>query len=496
MVPSFPKFASVWSLVQARAALDGRIQAQAQQLALYGKRLTQRPVFGGDLRKLSESYSHLVTPQELLRLHTPFGTLCKLLSAQHEAAALAHVAERGSFETRRFFPGERHGSLLTVASRWCPQCVADDQLRFGFPFWRVHHHLPGLRHCWTHDTSLVQSCIGDGCLSTPKARFGLLPGIPCVCSQPEELSPDTSFGYRAYAALLRRLTVEPGIRLDPGRRLKLSDVSASGALSAGRHLLERWNCQNADALSHRLECKVSETQLLRLSKGQELGCHPALIVAMSALHQADDAAATESLQVQMDPPLTARDRAAIQSTAARVGFPVSAAMLLLDGESIASLEQRHGICSKKRARSFIALLPPHISSRIASPLKKPTQARIFSSSDSASVQHRARAEAHLAEGASTRTELHKRAQSTYKWLRQNDPLWLQQHLPLPGSVKLDSAHEVERFRRRATALAMKQQGFASRDELNKQARSPYRWLMKNDSAWLDEHFPKIDRRRP
>lgn len=496
MIPSFPQRASVWSLVQARTTLDGRIEALAQQLAVYGRRLTQRPVFGGNLKKLSEAYLHVVSPDELLRSHTPFGTFSKLLSPEHEAAALSCASEAGSFEPRRFFPGERHGSLLTAASRWCPQCVADDKHRFGFPFWRVHHHLPGLKHCWTHGTSLVQSCIGEGCLSTPKTRFGLLPGGSCTCSQPEELSPDTSLGYRAYAALLRQLTEEPSFRLDPARRLKLSERSATGGLFARPKLLERWNCRSVEALSHRLECKVSETQLLRLSKGQELGCHPALVVAMNALHEPDDPAATESLQVHIDPPLTTRDRTAIQSTAARVGFPVSAAMLLLNGESIASLEMRHGISSKARTRSFITLLPPHISSRVASPLKSPTQARIFSSSDSASAQHRARAEAHLADGVTTRRGLQRRSKTTYKWLLQNDPMWLQQHLPLPGSGTFGPVHEAKQSRHRATALALKRQGIASRGELEKQARSPYGWLLKNDRAWLDENFPKIGRRRP
>lgn len=477
-------------------AIDGRIDATAQQLAVYGKRLTQRPVFGGNLRKLSEAYLHIVSPDELLRSHTPFGTFCKLLSPEHEEAALSRVAEVGSFEPRRFFPGERHGSLLTVASRWCPQCVADDQQRFGFSFWRVNHHLPGLRHCWTHSGPLIQSCIGEGCHATPKTRLGLLPGGSCTCSQPKELVPDASVGYSAYAALLRRLTVDPSLRLDPTQRLKLSERSASGASSTRRYLLERWNCRSIEALSHQLECKVSEAQLLRLSKGQELGCHPALLVAVNALHEADDASATALLRVHTEPLLTARDRAVVHSIAARIGFPFSAAMLLLDGASVASLEVRHGISSIKRARSFIALLPPHLSSRIDSPSKKPRRASISSSSDSASAQHRARAETHLAEGVTTRGELNKRSSSTHKWLLRNDPDWLQQHLPLPTREQFGPAHEAKRSRHRETALAMKRQGIASRGELHKQPRSPYKWLLKNDCAWLDKNFPKTDSRRP
>ncbi len=86
MIPSFPKFASAWSLMQARATLDGRVGGNAQQLALYGKRLLERQVFGGNLKKLSEAYLHLVAPHELLREHTVFGTFGKLLGAELEAA--------------------------------------------------------------------------------------------------------------------------------------------------------------------------------------------------------------------------------------------------------------------------------------------------------------------------------------------------------------------------------------------------------------------------
>lgn len=494
MIPSFPKFASVWSLVQARATLDGRIEAQALQLALYGKRLFQRPVFGGDLRKLSAAYLHLVSPEELLRSHTPFGSFCKLLSAEHEAAALAHVAEAGAFEPRRFFPGEIHGSLLTATSRWCPQCVDDDRREFGFPFWRVHHHLPGLRHCWTHGNTLVQSCIGERCRSTPLARFGLLPGEPCKCSPPKALTSEHPLGYRAYAALVHRLTVDPSFRLDSSQRLISHERSKCSTDRAAQHLLESWNCDSIATLSQRLECRVSEAQLARLSRGQELGCHPALLVAVSALRALSEVTTTASSKGHEERALTANDWSLVQATAARTGFPSSGALLLLEGETMSSLEARHAISTHQRARAFVALLPPHIRGRIKMAEAGRRQARDLHIRNSVAAQHRARAEVLLAQGVRSRGALNHQAGTTYKWLLHNDPLWLQENLPIRGSVKSDSTHEMERSRRRTTALAMKQQGIVSRRDLHKEPGSPFKWLLKNDRAWLEENFPKIGHR--
>jgi len=230
VIPSFPKFASAWSLIQARATLDGRLTGYSQQVAICGKRLLDRPAFGGNLKKLSEAYLHLIEPSALLRNHTEFCAFGKLLSNELEMAAQAQVEQAGSFESRRFFPGERHGSLVTATSRWCPRCVDDDQVRYGFSFWRVHHHLPGVKHCFVHGNPLVQSCIGTGCRSTPKKRFKLLPGGSCICNQPQELSLDKSPGYKAYTTLYQRLVFDLNYRLSPRQRLRLPPKS--GVLSS------------------------------------------------------------------------------------------------------------------------------------------------------------------------------------------------------------------------------------------------------------------------
>lgn len=489
MISSFPEFASIWSLVQARAALDGRIQAQSQQLAICGNRLLHRPVFGYDLNKLSAAYVHLISPDKLLREHTPFSAFGKLLSIEVETAALAHAAKTGRFEPRRFFPGERNGSLVTAASRWCQRCVDEDHSTFGFAFWRVHHHLPGLKHCWTHERPLVQSCSGANCRATPNERFNLFPGDPCVCGQPEEMTSAQSPGYRAYATLMRRLALEKDLRLDPSRRLAPPDTTGR----SGKRLLKSWDCEDAEALSKLLECTVSETQLTRLSHQQELGCHPALLVAWNALHAADHQRSVDAPTADTTHRLSPSDWSVVRATAARTGFPISAAKLLVEGSSPSSLEERHGIASTDRARSFLAALPAEITSRVTSATARPRQAQIFRASGSAAAEHRARAESWLARGVNTRTALARKALSTYEWLLHNDAVWLQERLPLRGKVISSAAHEAERARRRDVATSMKQLGITTRDGLNKQPRSPYRWLKKNDHQWLDENFPLKER---
>lgn len=281
-------YASAWSLFQARSALQGGIDERSQQTAIYGKRVFSRPVFGGNLKRLSESYQGVISPDDLLRSHTPFGTFAKLLPADVETTVLAEVVETGVFSHRRVFPAERHGPLSTAALKWCQHCIDDDRQTFGFAFWRVHHHLPGLNHCWAHERPLVQSCIGVGCRAAQKARSALLPGDRCSCSQPQELHTEQSLGYRAYSALLRRLTVEPSLRLPPERLVAPNQLRKASRDRRTALLLYSWDCIDVADLSQRLQCFISERQLTRLTLGQDFGCHPALIVAWCAIHAAHD----------------------------------------------------------------------------------------------------------------------------------------------------------------------------------------------------------------
>jgi len=51
---------------------------------------------------------------------------------------------------------QSHGSRsLTRHCKWCADCAAEDQRRYGFSYWHREHQLPGIRLCVTHQKSLL-----------------------------------------------------------------------------------------------------------------------------------------------------------------------------------------------------------------------------------------------------------------------------------------------------------------------------------------------------
>ena len=225
MIPSFPSGATILSLHLASLQLGRAASRTAATEAFYGRNVEVHNRFGHLAKEFAEfALGGTISAADLIQHHTAFPIYASILAdetARGWAAALAK-GESGSWS--RLFPTKRDGELFVASPRLCPQCVAEDEARYGLAYWRVQHQIPFIRFCPEHHSRLCDRC--SAC-KTPFAAGAeqRLPGSPCVngCAAGGTAAGKVteSAGDRAVAELIRRASLSEAIELSPLLRARL-----------------------------------------------------------------------------------------------------------------------------------------------------------------------------------------------------------------------------------------------------------------------------------
>lgn len=69
-----------------------------------------------------------------------------------------------------------------VGVKFCPECLRDDFLAYGEPYWHRAHQLPNVTVCLTHQINLLTACTDCGRSATARhERIFLAPNLRCIC---------------------------------------------------------------------------------------------------------------------------------------------------------------------------------------------------------------------------------------------------------------------------------------------------------------------------
>lgn len=225
MIPDFPPGATIHSLHLASLRLGRTSSRTASTAAFYGRNVDVHNRFGHLAKEFAElALDGTISAAELIQHHTAFPIYASILG-QGTAGRWAEALTKGdSGSWNRFFPTKRDGELFSASPRLCPQCVAEDEPRYGLAFWRVQHQIPFMRFCPEHRCRLWDRC------ATCKTPFAggaeqRLPGSPCVngCAAGGAAAGKVveTPGDRAVSALMQRAARSEAIELSPVFRARL-----------------------------------------------------------------------------------------------------------------------------------------------------------------------------------------------------------------------------------------------------------------------------------
>lgn len=114
---------------------------------------------GAQAAKLeSEVFHGAISAAQIVERHTHVPLYASLIDLPQARSWRAHLMSTPEHRDTWAAGIRRLGTVEAPTLRRCPQCVAEDQIRYGCAHWRVFHQWPVAHHCATHGVLLETCC--------------------------------------------------------------------------------------------------------------------------------------------------------------------------------------------------------------------------------------------------------------------------------------------------------------------------------------------------
>jgi hypothetical protein len=114
---------------------------------------------GAQAAKLeSEVFHGSITAAQIVDRHTHVPLYASLKALPQARSWRAHLLSMPDHRDTWAVGIRRLGTVEAPTLRRCPQCVAEDRIRYGCAHWRVFHQWPVAQHCAKHGVRLETSC--------------------------------------------------------------------------------------------------------------------------------------------------------------------------------------------------------------------------------------------------------------------------------------------------------------------------------------------------
>lgn len=501
MFPAFPQHATATSLLIAglRLGVIPSIVGVCRQVAgSYGHGGAPYGAHAGRLAK--HTFRGLVKAETLVRSHSFVRFHGAFLSREDEAtwiqsAITGHV-------TKSLRPSQAHGPVQSGRSRYCAECAESDLSYFGCAHWLVGHQLPSVHHCWLHGLALFSVCADCGAPFSRADKYRL-PTDPCpVCGSREGAAERREFpdAYWPYFDLCSRILEGRAPEVRPAARQSINSAlrNATGS-NLVEALLGGWGAGTAAELESQLGCKVRIPVIERLLQGGSSGTSnylTAAIVSFAISELTPDVLScalrdveTRGKRVQRQKYADPSDdlEGALVVIAKAVGYSVDAARMLSRGLSEGTVRSA-GFSSTSVTHRFLDSLESDIRQRIEAARARQAESLKPQGAANRTQAMRKHALATQSAGASGRSSI---ASSAYKWLKENDRRWFDEHFPR----RLPEAADSRTARMRAVAMQEISDGRVSRSAFYKDSSTAYKWLLHHDRNWFEQNFPSYAARR-
>lgn len=238
MLGWFPELYPDELLASACARYADRLEYPTQHTAV-------RELFGAGCSRVAYDVpghlNHLVgqlpsqgsySPQEILYKHTLFPFYVSLHSVTRVAQLERQIGEAPSNVIYKAVGMIRYRQRCPPFLRFCPECASEDETRYGEPYWRRNHQLPGVEVCTKHGRCILSTRIALNGSSLIRAKHVI---------RLSQLAADSAFGADAFLEGLAndaRRMLEDKLHLSPsflGYEYR-SQLKQRGLLRNGRIL--------------------------------------------------------------------------------------------------------------------------------------------------------------------------------------------------------------------------------------------------------------------
>lgn len=159
MIPLVPEYATIHSVISAWARC-GRVDVKSARLrGNQASLLSHDFSLGAQAAKLeSEVFHGSITAEQIVDRHTHVPLYASLMDLPQARGWRAHLLSTPEHRDTWAVSIRRLGTVEAPTLRRCPQCVAEDQIRYGCAHWRVFHQWPVVQHCAEHGVPLETCC--------------------------------------------------------------------------------------------------------------------------------------------------------------------------------------------------------------------------------------------------------------------------------------------------------------------------------------------------
>lgn len=159
MIPLVPEYATMHSVISAWARC-GRVDVKSARLRGNQASLLSHDLsLGAQAVKLeSEVFHGSITAAQIVDRHTHVSLYASLMGLTQAPSWRAHLLSTPEHRDTWAVGIRRLGTVEAPTLRRCPQCVAEDQIRYGCSHWRLFHQWPLAQHCAAHGVPLETCC--------------------------------------------------------------------------------------------------------------------------------------------------------------------------------------------------------------------------------------------------------------------------------------------------------------------------------------------------
>lgn len=469
-IPATPPGVTLFSLVVAIHSLSGNPSKKVTLQHLFGR--PDAHIVGCFSACFAQSKGVLGEDIALLKQSGVFGLYASTMSSRRAMVWLMVLQRSTSTRSpnpQQFASGMAGQPLMKRVMHCCPLCIQEDERKFGIAFWHTVHQLPGVFHCPVHHVALHGACLDCGRVQASEHLWHL-PAATCPhCGGRRFSKVDAvaSPGYLRHLSLVARAVLGDYELLRPNVRARLYaeafQVGQEGDVKqVVAALLDMWRCTNLSELSSALGTKITERFIDAAIHGDGDGVNPLCqLVLISLARSVISARGGDFDSLNADIP-ACRPAAGLEAALEASGLPAKIAMQLTEGCSLTRLSGETGVPYPRLRRQLMHVFGYDIGKlydassndsrsaeavanlrALAEKLRKPKrQNNVFHPrrgvTDLEELRHlnRARVESYIAQGVSTRKQLHYKNSDLGDWCRANDSDWFDAVLPtIPQALR-------------------------------------------------------------
>lgn len=462
-IPSTPPGITFFSIAVATHLLSGNSTKEQTLLHLFGRPYVRIASCFSASVCIAQARGTLPNDVRLLKQTGALGLYTSAMPSSRAELWLKALQRRGP---QHFATGVGQ-SLLKSAMHCCPQCMQEDQQRFGVAYWHTVHQMPGVLHCPLHHIALRGACLHCGC-SQGSEHVWRLPApicFSCGSDRFESADREMSQGYVRHLSLVAQAVLGDYELLRPKVRVRLyaEAFRPDGNGDIGwivDALLNMWRCSNLAELSSALGTHFTSKFVELAIRGDDVDVNPLGHLALISLAQSlleARASHFDLLNCPLDANFWRRPLAGLEAALDLYGLPRAFAEQLAAGHSLTKIGDGSGVSHQRLRRQLEQVFAHSID------------------------------ELHLAcaddvEFAKVRGNLQALAEKLRGWRRRN--------YFFPRQNRAAGFEDLRRSNR-SKVLFYIEQGVRTRDQLHTKNTGLGNWCRKHDADWFNEVMPVI-----